>query len=174
MKYAIVYSSRTGNTALLAEALKEGLPQEDCLFFGTEQEAAAKKEKLQDASLVFAGFWTDKGDCTESMAAFLEELKGKRVFLFGTAGFGESASYFSRILEKVKRHLGPGCEAADGWMCQGRMPEAVRRRYEAMEDAEQARRLIANFDAALSHPDSRDLENLKQRAGRLFTGTSPV
>lgn len=27
MSYAIVYSSRTGNTALLAQALKEALPQ---------------------------------------------------------------------------------------------------------------------------------------------------
>ena len=34
MSYAIVYSSRTGNTAQLAQAIKEALPQEDCLYFG--------------------------------------------------------------------------------------------------------------------------------------------
>ena len=35
MSYAIIYSSRTGNTALLAQAIREALPQEECLYFGT-------------------------------------------------------------------------------------------------------------------------------------------
>ena len=30
MSYAIVYSSKTGNTELLADALHSYLPQEDC------------------------------------------------------------------------------------------------------------------------------------------------
>ena len=34
MSYAIVYSSRTGNTAMLAQAVREALPQEDCRYFG--------------------------------------------------------------------------------------------------------------------------------------------
>ena len=32
MSYAIVYSSRTGNTALLAQAIRDALPQEECLY----------------------------------------------------------------------------------------------------------------------------------------------
>ena len=34
MSYSIVYSSRTGNTALLAQAIREALPQEECSYFG--------------------------------------------------------------------------------------------------------------------------------------------
>ena len=34
MSYAIVYSSRTGNTAMLARAVREALPQEDSRYFG--------------------------------------------------------------------------------------------------------------------------------------------
>lgn len=33
MSYSIVYSSRTGNTALLAQAIREALPQEECGSF---------------------------------------------------------------------------------------------------------------------------------------------
>ena len=33
MSYAIVYSSRTGNTAQLAQAVREALPQEGCSYF---------------------------------------------------------------------------------------------------------------------------------------------
>ena len=34
MRYAIVYSSVTGNTALLAQAIRETLPWETCCYFG--------------------------------------------------------------------------------------------------------------------------------------------
>ena len=40
MRYAIVYSSHTGNTAMLAQAIREVLPPEDCIYFG----APDKKE----------------------------------------------------------------------------------------------------------------------------------
>lgn len=36
MRYAIVYSSRTGNTARLAETIRETLGQETCLYFGPQ------------------------------------------------------------------------------------------------------------------------------------------
>ena len=34
MKYAIVYSSKTGNTAALADRLHDILPHEHCVYFG--------------------------------------------------------------------------------------------------------------------------------------------
>lgn len=38
MSYAIVFSSKTGNTALLAQTLREQLPQTDCCYFGAPDE----------------------------------------------------------------------------------------------------------------------------------------
>ena len=35
MSYAIVFSSKTGNTKLLADTLHACLPQENCCYFGT-------------------------------------------------------------------------------------------------------------------------------------------
>ena len=40
MSYAIVFSSKTGNTALLAQTLQEQLPQADCCYFGAPDTAA--------------------------------------------------------------------------------------------------------------------------------------
>ena len=34
MSYAIVYSSKTGNTKILADTLHDCLPQEGCDYFG--------------------------------------------------------------------------------------------------------------------------------------------
>ena len=55
MSYAIVFSSKTGNTKLLADTLHTCLPQESCCYFGTPDPAALEADKL------YVGFWTDKG-----------------------------------------------------------------------------------------------------------------
>ena len=95
MSYAIVYSSKTGNTKILADTLHDCLPQEGCDYFGVPDPAALEADTL------YVGFWTDKGNADESTSDFLKQLHGKNIFLFGTAGFGGSEEYFDKILKKV-------------------------------------------------------------------------
>lgn len=160
MSYAIVFSSKTGNTRLLAETLRATLPQEECCYFGAPDPAALEADTL------YVGFWTDKGTADAATSDFLKQLRGKRVFLFGTAGFGGSEEYFGEILKAVQKPLDKSNTVFGSYMCQGKMPLSVRQRYEDMKkqplhmpnlDA-----LIENFDRALSHPDAEDLERLKQ------------
>ena len=108
----------------------------------------------------------DKGKADESSSDFLKQLRGKQVFLFGTAGFGGSKEYFNKILKAVQKELHSSNTVIGSFMCQGKMPMSVRQRYENMKkqplhlpnlDA-----MIENFDKALSHPDADDLERLKQ------------
>lgn len=156
MRYSIVYSSNTGNTRQLAEAIEQQLPAGDLLYCGKPDAAALQAEVL------FVGFWTDKGTCDETVAALLKQAEGKTVYLFGTAGFGQSRQYFDQILARVRESLPAGAVYGGGFMCQGRMPQAVRGRYEAMQEKEpenaRYQMLLENFDAALVHPDANDLE----------------
>ena len=160
MTYAIVYSSRTGNTELLARTIQKALPAEDCVYFGGPDAAALAAGRL------YVGFWTDKGSCGEALAAFLSGVEGKEVFLFGTAGFGSQPAYFQAVLKRVQANLGPDCTLAGSYMCQGKMPQAVRQRYEAMlaapGHAPNLEAMIENFDRALSHPDAEDLARLTE------------
>ena len=64
-RYSIIYSSRTGNTRLLAEAIRESLPADLCDHFGTDEAGAVESEKL------YVGFWTDKGTADEAALALL-------------------------------------------------------------------------------------------------------
>ena len=170
MKYAVVYDSPTGNTKMLAEEIKRYIDGQngstgECLYFGEPVPDDVNGEKLAEAEMIFAGFWTDKGDTGEKLAGFLGSLHGSRVFLFGTAGFGGSESYFSQILERVVSHLPSDNTVAGRYMCQGKMPMTVRKRYEEMleQDPKDGRMksMIENFDQALPHPDSADLEKLR-------------
>ena len=159
MSYAIVYSSRTGNTAMLARAVREALPQEDCRYFG------APAPQALAADTVYVGFWTDKGTCDEPTARFLQSLTDQKVFLFGTAGFGGAPAYFQQILDRVKVNLAPGVQVTGTYMCQGKMPQAVRDRYAAMEESPRRTAMLENFDQALSHPDQEDLARLQSAVG---------
>ena len=154
MSYAIVFSSRTGNTRLLAETIREALPPAECVYFGEPSPQALSADRL------YVGFWTDKGSCDGSVAEFLRSAGAKPVFLFGTAGFGGAAAYFDKILDSVQAHVqGP---VTGRFMCQGRMPAAVRDRYEAMPDSPRRQAMLDNFNAALAHPNKEDLARLRR------------
>lgn len=165
MTYSIVYSSRTGNTKLLADTLRTALPQGDCVYFGEPNAAALAADRL------YVGFWTDKGTCDASTGAFLESVRNKEVFLFGTAGFGGAPAYFETILGGVRQHLEGSVAVVGSYMCQGKMPAAVRQRYEKMLEAPahapNVESMIENFDRALSHPDDADLAGLRESVKKL-------
>ena len=55
-------------------------------------------------------------------------LKGRKIFLFGTAGFGGSAAYFQKILDHIKQSVDPSNTVVGEYMCQGKMPQSVRDR----------------------------------------------
>lgn len=156
MKYSIIYSSRTGNTKLLADNLKKTLPRENCIYYGDVN------EKALESDMIFIGFGTYKGECDENLSALLNKLNNKKVFLFGTAGFGKSQSYFEQIISRVKNNINESNTVVGSYMCQGKMPMSIRSRYESMLDKnpEKMKELIENFDEALSHPNKEDFTKL--------------
>ena len=162
MTHSIVFCSRTGNTRLLAETIHAAVPEADCLFFGEPDPKALQAERI------YLGFWTDKGTCDEQAAAFLAQLTTQEVFLFGTAGFGGDAHYFDQILGRVKALLPGGTTLVGSYMCQGRMPQGVRDRYEAMEEGPRRDAMLQNFDQALTHPDAADLDRLTQAVRTMY------
>lgn len=140
--YSIVCNSLTGNTKMLADKISEILPSDD------------------NDDIVFVGFWTDKGNADSKTIEYLKGLKDKKIFLFGTCGFGGSVTYFDRILTNVKKNIDSSNEIIGEYMCQGKMPSSVRERYLKMKESDNCPPsidvLIDNFDRALSHPDEKD------------------
>lgn len=164
MSYAVVYSSNTGNTAQLAQRIKGILPPKDLIYFGVPAAEAAL------ADIIFVGSWTDKGTCSSEICDFLKSLKAKQVYIFGTAGFGGSPAYFAQIGERMAQNLPSGNTLLGYYLCQGKMPAAVRSRYEEMAqtDPQKAKLMLDNFDRALSHPDEKDLDELERDVSKLL------
>ena len=159
MSYAIICSSKTGNTKKLAQRAREVL--------GEKNECSTA-----DADLVLLGSWTDKGGLDPALEDALPQLAAKRVFLFGTCGFGGSQAYYDRVLDRFQSALPEGAQVVGRFMCQGQMPLAVRRRYEAMEDDARREAMLMNFDRAVGHPDAADLQALRTSVSRTLARES--
>ena len=159
-RYSIMFSSLTGNTKMLADAIGEVLPKENCDYFGS------CKGKEPVSEMLYIGFWTDKGNADSTALELLKSLRDKKIFLFGTAGFGVDEGYFRKILKNIRESIDPSNEIVGEYMCQGKMPQSVRDRYVKMKEQPDHKpnvdMLIENFDHALSHPDENDLEKLKK------------
>ena len=56
-------------------------------------------------------------------------------------------------------------------MCQGKMSQSVRKRYEGMLEQnpgdERIKGMIENFDRALQHPDEADLKALREAVSKI-------
>ena len=77
------------------------------------------------------------------------------------------------MIEKhVKVWIPEDCTYLGAYMCQGKMPMDVRRRYETMKkngvEPEKVKSFLKNFDEALLHPDDRDVQDAAAFAKRMM------
>lgn len=160
-RYSIIYSSRTGNTKKLAEAIYNVLPQNSCDYYGEIDKIENELSKV-----LYIGFCTEKEDADLQTIELLKQLKNKKIFLFGTAGYGESEKYFKNIVDNVKKNIDSSNTIIGTFMCQDKMPLSVLERYKKMKEQKNSMfnidNLIVNFDKALSHPNENDIKKLEK------------
>lgn len=165
MKTAVIYASQTGNTERLAQAIASALPSD------TPCQPVQPNMKI-DASLIFVGFWTDKGTCPLNCAEFLASLEKKKIVLFGTCGMQQSKEYYDGIIKRVSRFIPPGNTVVGSFMCQGEMPAAVKERYLAAleKDPNDARmqQMLNVYEEGIGHPNKQDLVDAAQFARELY------
>ena len=71
-KYSIIVSSLTGNTKMLADAIYDVLPKENCDFYGNV------KTQIPQSEMLYIGFWTDKGTADCDTLKLLQSLKKQK------------------------------------------------------------------------------------------------
>lgn len=79
--YGVLFSSRTGNTRALAEAIRAALPQEACVYFGESDAAVPDKrttliEMRAEGDIDKEMFRSKKQEIEDRVAKLTEEIKG--------------------------------------------------------------------------------------------------
>lgn len=151
MKNAIVYSSVSGNTKKLAEQIEKTL--------GGAAYVGKPSDEALDSDVLYVGFWTAKFTCTPDIAGFLEKLNGKKVFLFGTAGYDNMQAYYDGILDSVAAHLNASNEVIGRFMTQAKVSAAKKAALEKADPAKFAA-MQAKLAQGESRPNADDLAKL--------------
>lgn len=159
----ILYSSLTGNTKSVAEAMASVMPE------GTPcvpvKEAPAN---LGDYDTVFVGFWVDRGTANKEAAKLIETLTNKHVVFFATLGMYADSEHARESIEKASGLLPNKESLVDGFVCQGKIdPKVIEMMYKMFPPGSahgQSPERDALHKAAETHPDEQDFANAKEFA----------
>ncbi|SEJ86099.1 Flavodoxin [Propionispira arboris] len=125
-KWLLVYSSVTGNTKQVGEAMFEILPDGSKL-----QPLNGEVVDFAAYDVIIVGYWLTRGGPDPKTMEFLPKLKGKKVVLFATHGALPGSEHAVTSLARAAYLLGEGCSILGTFTCQGRInPALLARRVE--------------------------------------------
>lgn len=159
-KSLVVYSSLTGNTKKVAEAVQSVIP--NCDIFPVEN----APENLDDYYFVSVGYWVDRGLPDAKSKKIIKSLKNMNVALFGTLGaYPDSPHALGciRDSEVMLKKEGSNNNVLGSFLCLGKIdPKLIDYMGKFMGDThpvtpERKERLLQ----AQTHPDENDLEQVK-------------
>lgn len=162
LEYAVLYQSETGNTGQLAAEIFEVIPSDrkDLINLSGCKE-------IPEAEVYFVGFGVHKGTCGRRVIDCLSQLSNKKVVLFATCGAKPMEEYRKTVESNVTVWLENDNEYLGMFMCQGKMLMEVRKKYEESQTPENVthiKRMLENFDEAMLHPNTEDLNNVREFA----------
>lgn len=162
MKSLVVYSSRTGNTRMIAEAIHSVMPESTEIF------AVENAPDPAGYDFIALGFWVDKGAPDDAMARYMDNVQGKSVGLFGTLGAWPDSDHARESMQKAVACVG-GNQVLGTFLCQGKVDPKLLEAMAKMGGTNphpmtEERR--ARIEEAAKHPDETDCEN----ARKVFAG----
>ena len=149
MKSLVVYSSKSGNTRKLAEAVYG--------YLSGEKEIAAVADAPDPAgySFVAVGFWLKGGQPDPDSQAFLARLQeGQNVYLFASHGAAVGSEHAKNAMKKA-RELAAKTSVRATFSCPGEV-DAKTLETAAQKTPQPA--WLADAPAAKGHPDTNDLK----------------
>ncbi len=153
MKSAVIYSSKTGNTKKVAEAIKQAMPEGCEIYSVPEVPADAKFD------LIAMGFWIDKGTANKEALEFMKTITNTKVFTFFTLGAYPDSKHSDESREASNKLLGEGCELIGNFRCQGAIDPKLldwMKRLPADHPHAPDEARVARWAEAALHPNEED------------------
>ena len=163
MKSIVIYSSLTGNTKQVAEAITSVLPE------GTPCVAMSElPSDIASYDLVFAGFWVDKGTANKEARDVLGTLHNPHIALFATAGVPPHMEHAKQSLINAAACLPEGVVPVDTFICQCQVdPQVIEMMYNMFPKGHshgQSADRDARHKQAAVHPNEDDCKAARQFA----------
>lgn len=154
MKILVAYSTLTGNTKMVAEAIAAAV--------GAEIKPVAEAAGCEGYDLVFAGFWVDKSTADKAAADFLSSLHGQTVALFGTMGAYPVPPYSEKCLDNAAAFVAADNKLlSERFICQGKIDPKLIEMFKKLPPTHPhavTEESLKRYAEAAKHPSAEDLE----------------
>ena len=127
-KFLIAYSSRTGNTKKVAEALYS-VAENRCVLAQSKDVG-----NLDEYPLVFVGYWVDKGRPDKDTQDFLRRLENKKIILFQTLGAEPFSDHALGCFANAGRYIHESCHVLGGISIRGAIDPNLIARFSKLPD----------------------------------------
>jgi flavodoxin len=158
MKTLIVYSSKSGNTKKLAEAVHAHLPGETVI------QAIEENPDSAGYDLVVVGFWLQAGKVDPLAGKYLENLgSGSKLFLMATHGAAVHSQHALNAMTGAKK-MASSCHILGSLNCQGEVNADFLVKAQAKEPPPP---WIKDAPSAAGHPDDADIAKLLKEIDKI-------
>lgn len=157
--YAIIYSSKTGNTKKIAEAMIAGREAEFDLLDVKDHPSADAYE------LIFMGYWIDRSAPDKEAQQFMSTISHKKVALFYTLGAEKDGPHAMVCAANGGAFLGTGCKVLGVFNSRGAIDPAVIEVMKKMPlggPHSATAENMARWASAADHPNEDDMEAAKE------------
>ncbi len=158
MKVLVTWSSKTGNTKAVGEAISEVCPSDT-----TSCPIEEAPEGGADFDLLIVGYWVDKGQPDGKCRKFIKTLNGKKVAFFGTLGAYPDSEHARESMQKAE-DLAEGNEVCGHFICQGKVDPKLLEMMAKMpgNPHPMTPEREARIEEAKKHPNEEDFENARK------------
>lgn len=171
MSSLVVFSTSTGNTRKIADAIFSALKDKDKKITDVNE---INTININEFERIIIGGWIDKGEIDEKAKEFLTKLKNKKLGLFVTMGGNPETDRAKNCFQEIKKSLEKNGNIVEKtFVCQGAIDSNLINKFREMTKQVTAGPFAATperearWAEAAKHPDEKDIENAKRIFGGL-------
>ncbi len=152
-KWAVIYSSVTGNTRQIAEAIAQ--KADDADIFRVQD----APQDLSAYDVVAIGYWLRLGQPDPLTLKYLAGVENAKVVFFQTHGTAPTSEHAITSFARAGYHLGAGCEILGTFGCRGKINPAMleKRKKAGPDDPHGGPQSEERWRLAATHPDAQDI-----------------
>lgn len=155
MKSLVLWSSRTGNTKAVAQAIYDALPgDKDIIEEGREKDVSGY-------DIIFVGFWGFRRGADMAARRTLSGLHNRKVAIYATAGTYPDSPAARDYLEAAAALLPKDSTCLGTFICQGRVHSfhVGKRSEHKAEVHPMTPERLKRLQEAEKHPNEEDFKN---------------
>ncbi len=155
MKILIAYSSVTGNTKKLCNALYENLKDKHEVTIQTIKET----KEFESYDVIVPGFWVDKGSANREAKKFIKQIKNKKIVPIGTLGAAPDSYHGQKCLKKITALIDESNETPGVFLSRGKVNPKLTAKIHKLPLPKKIRDQMYEASVASREPNETDFKN---------------